>query len=74
MQASQPTRNFKQSRLREPAICAGGLAEWSDSQQNSRIQSAIPAPGWKGVKREISQPGAMLDPALSSRVPWVILT
>ncbi|POR32021.1 Kinesin-like protein [Tolypocladium paradoxum] len=61
-QASQPARNFKQSRLREPTVSAGGLAEWSDSQQNSRIQSAIPAPpGCKGIKREIPQPAPQPD-------------
>ncbi|PNY29690.1 Kinesin-like protein [Tolypocladium capitatum] len=59
--ASQPARNFQHSRLREPTVNAG-LAEWSDSQQNSRVQSAIPAPaGWKGAKREISQPAPQPD-------------
>ncbi|KND87433.1 Kinesin-like protein klpA [Tolypocladium ophioglossoides CBS 100239] len=62
-QAPQPAPNLKQSRLREPTVNAGGLAEWSDSQQNSRIQSAIPAPpGRKGVKREISQPAPQPNP------------
>ncbi|PHH90648.1 hypothetical protein CDD83_3053 [Cordyceps sp. RAO-2017] len=53
---NQPARSSKLSRLPGP-IVGSGLTEWSDSQNNSRIPSSIPAPPtFKGLKREISQP------------------
>lgn len=51
----QAMRSSK-SRLPAPASSNGGLTEWSESQHNSRIQTAIPAPP-KTLKREIPQPG-----------------
>ncbi|KAG6032479.1 hypothetical protein E4U41_007227 [Claviceps citrina] len=55
-------RAWKGSRLPGPAIHSG-LAELSDSQQNARIQSSIPAPpGFKpSLKREIAQPAQQPD-------------
>ncbi|KAK4082306.1 uncharacterized protein Triagg1_2118 [Trichoderma aggressivum f. europaeum] len=47
----QATRPSKISRLPAPTAHAGGLTEWSESQQNARSQSSIPAP--RGLKREI---------------------
>ncbi|KAL7782055.1 P-loop containing nucleoside triphosphate hydrolase protein [Trichoderma afarasin] len=48
---SQAARPSKISRLPAPIAHAGGLTEWSESQQNARSQSSIPAP--RGLKREI---------------------
>lgn len=57
------------SRLPAPSTqIGGGLSEWSESQHNARIQSSVPAPtSWKGLKREIPQPGTFfysVPPAL----------
>ncbi|PTB72205.1 kinesin [Trichoderma longibrachiatum ATCC 18648] len=54
----QPTRPPKISRLPGPTtnVHGGGLTEWSESQQNARSQSAIPAPpSIRGLKRELPQ-------------------
>ncbi|KAL5089223.1 hypothetical protein Trisim1_005785 [Trichoderma cf. simile WF8] len=48
---NQAARPSKISRLPAPTAHAGGLTEWSESQQNARSQSSIPAP--RGLKREI---------------------
>ncbi|KAM0249338.1 hypothetical protein ACHAQJ_009099 [Trichoderma viride] len=54
---NQTARVSKISRLPGPTTNVGGLTEWSESQQNARIQSSIPAPpGVKSLKREIPQP------------------
>ncbi|KAL7784611.1 P-loop containing nucleoside triphosphate hydrolase protein [Trichoderma ceciliae] len=54
---NQTARLSKISRLPGPATHVGGLTEWSESQQNARIQSSIPAPPVvKSLKREIPQP------------------
>ncbi|KAK4065492.1 hypothetical protein Trihar35433_7612 [Trichoderma harzianum] len=47
----QAGRPSKISRLPAPTAHTGGLTEWSESQQNARSQSSIPAP--RGLKREI---------------------
>ncbi|RFU81824.1 kinesin family member c1 [Trichoderma arundinaceum] len=53
---NQTARPSKISRLPGPTTHVGGLTEWSESQQNARIQSSIPAPpGMKSLKREIPQ-------------------
>lgn len=57
----QPTRPSKISRLPGPTttVHGGGLTEWSESQQNARSQSSIPAPpSTRGLKRELPQSGA----------------
>lgn len=47
------------------------LTEWSDSQQNSRVQTAIPVPpGSKmGFKREIPQPTHLPEPKRKHNIP-----
>lgn len=62
----QPARS-RSSRLPGPAVNAG-LTEWSDSQHNSRMQSSIPAPGPKGVKREMSHTGSTASGDAAHRV------
>ncbi|KAG5917116.1 hypothetical protein E4U42_007381 [Claviceps africana] len=59
---SQTLRGGKNSRLPGPAVHSG-LKELSVSQQNARVQSAIPAPpGLKpSLKREIPQPAQQPD-------------
>ncbi|KAG5946315.1 hypothetical protein E4U53_006601 [Claviceps sorghi] len=59
---SQTLRAGKNSRLPGPAVHSG-LKELSVSQQNARVQSAIPAPpGLKpSLKREIPQPAQQPD-------------
>ncbi|KAL7929884.1 P-loop containing nucleoside triphosphate hydrolase protein [Trichoderma chlorosporum] len=53
---NQAARPSKISRLPAPTAHAGGLTEWSESQQNARSQSSIPAPSkTRGLKREIPQ-------------------
>ncbi|KAL7896227.1 hypothetical protein HDV64DRAFT_66651 [Trichoderma sp. TUCIM 5745] len=53
---NQTTRVSKISRLPGPITNAGSLTEWSESQQNARTQSSIPAPaGMKNLKRELPQ-------------------
>ncbi|KAL7942870.1 P-loop containing nucleoside triphosphate hydrolase protein [Trichoderma barbatum] len=57
---NQAARPSKISRLPGPTATAtahtGGLTEWSESQQNARSQSSIPAPPrTRGLKREIPQ-------------------
>ncbi|EHK19579.1 uncharacterized protein TRIVIDRAFT_203685 [Trichoderma virens Gv29-8] len=53
---NQTARPSKISRLPGPTAHAGGLTEWSESQQNARTQSSIPAPPkTRGLKREIPQ-------------------
>lgn len=62
----QAFRTSKMSRLPAPSTqIGGGLTEWSDSQHNARIQTSMPAPtiSWKGLKREIPQPGKYLPSA-----------
>jgi kinesin family protein C1 len=57
--------SLRASRMRIPApvsYAPSGLAELSESQNNVRTQSAIPAPPGKGLKREIPQPAAQSDP------------
>ncbi|KJZ77219.1 hypothetical protein HIM_03540 [Hirsutella minnesotensis 3608] len=54
---NQAARGSKFSRLPGPKSNTASLAEWSESQHNSRTQSSIPGlPTYKGVKRENSQP------------------
>ncbi|KAI9155137.1 hypothetical protein HJFPF1_07711 [Paramyrothecium foliicola] len=46
------------SRLQAPTVYASaGLTELSESQNNVRTCTSIPAPPTKGLKREIPQPG-----------------
>ncbi|KAL7922201.1 P-loop containing nucleoside triphosphate hydrolase protein [Trichoderma austrokoningii] len=60
---NQTTRVSKISRLPGPITNVGSLTEWSESQQNARTQSSIPAPtGMKNLKRELPQSAAQPEP------------
>ncbi|KAL6854506.1 kinesin [Trichoderma novae-zelandiae] len=63
----QPARPSKISRLPGPTtmttVHGGGLTEWSESQQNARTQSSIPAPpSTRGLKRELPQSAVQSEP------------
>ncbi|KAM0479483.1 hypothetical protein ACHAPX_004698 [Trichoderma viride] len=60
---NQASRIAKISRLPGPITNAGSLTEWSESQQNARTQSSIPAPtGMKNLKRELPQSATQPEP------------
>ncbi|UKZ94357.1 uncharacterized protein TrAFT101_009232 [Trichoderma asperellum] len=60
---NQTTRVSKISRLPGPTTNVGSLTEWSESQQNARTQSSIPAPtGMKNLKRELPQSATQPEP------------
>ncbi|GJN76501.1 kinesin-like nuclear fusion protein [Purpureocillium lilacinum] len=62
----------QRNRSALPMPSAGmSLTEWSDSQQNSRVQTAIPVPpGSKmGFKREIPQPTHLPEPKRKHNIP-----